>query len=83
LNIVRELGTWISVRLKVFGVPPEDLIEARLVIDIRTDEPPTDRTRIVSFRLASRCTLRTAQRVYESKTEERHHWHTRSPGARW
>lgn len=81
LRIAQELSGWMHSRLADYKIPPTRLSSANLVVHIRTDGVPTDKTRIVSFDMRIHSCLEFEGQKFERAIEKHvlHHRASRKP----
>jgi hypothetical protein len=77
LRVVLELARWLKDRLAATQLLPSDLTKVELVIAIRTDRVPVDRSRIIPFDLVCTGTFSTKSRTCSSKPARALRWYTR------
>lgn len=65
LSMFDELKLWLELQLEAEGI--EELDRARLVLKVRSDRIPVDRTRLMLLDLESSCQLETEGGVVEGK----------------
>jgi hypothetical protein len=77
LKVVEELAGWLKMRLIKNRISASNLSKAELVAVIKTDQIPTDRSRIIAFDFSVACAVGLLEERVRSAVGSGRIWHDR------